>query len=184
MKVTTLYWSSIACAQNLLLNGGFEDYAGLYCPLSWCGQEPGFPTTNATIAPWYLSTSDRGVDMISGLKYVAWGNWSIDLNSDSPGSISQAVTLTPQSLYVLKFKLNSSLCGPTTKSGYISVTGSVPHYFHHVRGNLTLEAAWKNVTYLFKATAANTTVSIVSSTSLSCGPFLDEFSLTKFSAAC
>lgn len=182
MKLAFLSLTCVILAQNLLVNGGFEAFAGAYCQLIKCDTMP-----SEAIAPWYIS-ANQYVDLVSSLRWVAWGNWSIDLNSLDKMTISQQVTLVPGKLYLLTFKLNQNYCswsGGAEMLGFYSVTGNAVTYFKHTKSSgMLFNDTWKNVTYLFRATAANTTISVGSNKQGTCGPVVDAFSLTAFAPGC
>lgn len=183
MQLITLSLFALALCQNLIVNGGFEADGGATC--SCCLGDGG--VSNAMIAPWYISSSYKIFELNDRYYWVAWGNRSLDLSSYLPYTVSQAVTLVPQKLYVLRFKLNSNVWGGgvQNKVGFVSITGATISYFRHVYNyGVSLANQWKNVTILFQATTASTTVSIGSLTPGACGPVIDEVSLTLFTSGC
>lgn len=188
MKLLPIFLTSVVLSQNILVNGGFESFAGQYCLQSYCNSIDN-PMPPAAIAPWYVSSAEpKMFELVSSLLWTAWGNWSMDLSTNQPTTISQAVTLVPQKLYVLKLKLNRSPhCGgiPEVKTGWMSATGVQPLRFKHIQvSGVAHIDSWKDVKYLFKATVANTTISVASTTSGACGPAIDEIYLTEFSPYC
>lgn len=171
--------------QNLIVNGGFEDLGSQYCLSNNC-----WNLAQAAIAPWTVTSDWKKVELVARAVWPAWGNWSMDLTSTQPVTISQSVTLIPQNLYVLSLKLNqNAACGNTTgKPGFVSVTGSPTGYFkHRYVSGVPWADQWKNYTYLFRAVSANTTISIgslVPALPGDCGPAVDEITLRIFSSGC
>lgn len=194
--LTMMLISLVAFGQNLIVNGGFEDYSDLYCNTTNCFM--GLPAN--TLSPWVVTSTPFRIELVRRALWPAWGNWTIDLNVGTPQTIAQTVTLIPQNLYVLRFSLNQN-ANPgggvlPTKTGFVSVTGLTDQYFRHVwvyqvNGNNATDwvgsyfaTQWKNFTYMFRATTANTTITIGSLTPGTNGPVIDEVTLTPFSQSC
>lgn len=95
--VATGLYARTASAQNLLSNGSFENPA-----LSSSTQ---FTTIIAggTIGAW--SVGAGGVDLIRNYWTPYIGSQSLDLNGNSPGSISQTIATTAGLHYTLTFAL-------------------------------------------------------------------------------
>lgn len=181
MQLITLSLLALALCQNLIVNGGFEADGGAAC--ACCLIDGG--VSNAMIAPWYISSSYKIFELNDRSFWVAWGNRSLDLSSYEPYTVSQAVTVVPQKLYALRFKLNSNSGAVQNKVGFVSITGSTTSYFRHVYNyGMVFANQWKNVTILFQATTASTTISIGSLTPGAYGPVIDEVSLTLFTSGC
>ena len=184
MKLLSILFTGITLAQNLIINGGFEDNATLNCPYSWCGP-PGRPMNDSAIAPWYNSRVGGTYDMMSRVFWPGWGNWVIELNGISPTTFSQNVTLVPKQLYVLKFKLNRNPGQPAVSTGFVTATGATQLSFRYVPlYNTSYFNSWKNIRYLFRATVADTVVSIGSTSPGGAGIAIDEVYLTVFAESC
>jgi Protein of unknown function (DUF642) len=144
-SITLLTLSALATAQtNMLMNPGFEKAASL-CKYANC-----FFTDSAAIAPWSI-VSGTNIEVGGPLGWKAYaGDWSVDLNSNTPYAIGQAVRLIPGAQYVGKFMLaQNTHCGSNPKSGFVGLTGSSVQAFSH--NNETM-ATWVPMAFTFTAT--------------------------------
>ena len=176
---------SFVSTQNLILNSGWEDHAGAYCPNRTCS---GLPL--AAIYPWYTSSTNKDFQLVSGLYYVPLaGNWTLHLNGAGPYTISQDVTLTPGKLYNLKFRLNHSYnspyCSTLTKTGYVFANGFPKLNLRYIPiPGRSFANGWKTVNYLFRAVSSNSTVSIGTGLLGLCGFLIDQVYLSEFAESC
>jgi hypothetical protein len=158
--------------RNFIANGGFEDYAAVYCKQNWCG----FNDKEAkAIAPWYVPTVIKDYEVDGSVWPAKEGHWSVDLNPNAPGTIAQDVDLNPGKQYTLSFWLNSNACGTTNnRTGTVAITGQPITNFWHIS-----QSPWKQVVIPFTATQAKTTIAVSGTNAGSCGPVVDNFVLKR-----
>jgi hypothetical protein len=164
---------------ELIVNGGFENGA-FFEPScgSWCSNSDA-----SLISPWTFSGQS-----VYELNFGVWkafeGKISMDLSSSGPITISQVVPTTIGERYVVSFKLNDNSCNSptTTRTGKIVATGAQPLAFGHKAGFQSANPSpWTEVNYYFFATDAKTTVSISSTDPSSCGPIVDQITMSATS---
>jgi hypothetical protein len=155
---------------NLIKNGDFES-VGLFCkstskcPLNY--------NTSATsdlmgIYPWTVSI---GVDEMYNETYpVQTGNWSIDLNGDGPGGISQQVQTIANEVYIVYYWIKARTSNGV-KTGHLSASGSIGKGFSAVC------CEWVQDYYIFTALYSTTTITFASTTKGNSGPYIDNIEL-------
>ncbi|KAJ3314948.1 hypothetical protein HDV04_004748 [Boothiomyces sp. JEL0838] len=165
-----LFFPIVQAATNLIQNGGFEDKASTYCPTSnivpYC-----YFNSSSYIVPW-VSNSDTVPIEVGTNAFQS--NWSVDLSSTGPYSISQSVNLTPNEKYILTFELAGNDGVPNTKTGFVNVTGVQQQNFSHNKGD-----GWVMITYSFTAVQQNSLVTIGSTTEGEYGPLIDNVVLVS-----
>ena len=160
---------------NLIANGDFEDNGVWHCPgYKYCLA----PYANQPVT-WYLSQGTKFELNSSWPGFL--GNISLDLNSDSPYTIGQNVSLTVGKKYLLTFMLNSnpSCVGGYNRTGFVSATGARVSTFTSNEGGIAFHEGWRKVTYPFTAVKAATEIKIGSNTTGKCGPVIDTVALVK-----
>ncbi|KAJ3254767.1 hypothetical protein HK103_006842 [Boothiomyces macroporosus] len=146
---------------NLLANPDFSANAASFCSQTFC-----ILSDASAIAPWTF-TNGPAFELDSPAVWAPYsGGWSMDLCANVAYTIQQQVTLDVGKPYELDVEISENPCGPSTKTGFISATGSAPQSFTHDSSDPT----WKRITYHFVATAAQTTISIGGTNTGSCGP--------------
>ncbi|KAJ3270273.1 hypothetical protein HDV01_000388 [Terramyces sp. JEL0728] len=159
-----------AGGSNLIQNGGFEDRASTYCPTTnivpYC-----YFNSSSYIAPWVSNSNTYPIEVGTN---AFQSNWSVDLSSIGPYSLSQSVNLTPNQKYTLSFELNGNDGVPDRKTGFVNVTGVQTQNFVHNQGE-----GWALITYTFSAVQQNSIVTIGSTTDGEYGPLIDNVSLVS-----
>ena len=135
-----------------------------------------------------VDTSITGWTVTSGsIDYIDTGYWqaedgtlSLDMSGNGPGRIEQTFDTTPGHRYTVGFYLaGNTNCGSTIKDLDVGATGNpTGHYSFDVTGHSYPSMGWQFETYSFVATGASTTLYFQSQESSSCGPALDNVSLT------
>jgi len=164
---------------ELIVNGGFENGAFFESNCgSWCSNSDA-----SLISPWTFSEQST-YELNFGVWKAFEGKVSMDLSSTGPVTISQVVPTTIGEQYLVSFQLNDNSCNSptTTRTGKIVATGAQPLSFGHKAGFQSANPQpWTEVNYYFFATAAQTTVSISSTDPSSCGPVVDQITMTATS---
>jgi hypothetical protein len=156
--------ASASAANELVTNGGFEDYTG--------GAVSGYaevtPFTINQLTGWTVLGS---IDVING-GFGAISNNSIDmLGSPGPGSLSQTLNTVLGQNYRLSFDLAANGNGSgEDRSLYLSFDGNVA-------GTYVGNASVTHFTYDFTGGAAPTLLTFASSTGGSGGAVLDNVSV-------
>lgn len=147
---------------ELITNGGFESSpVGLYTPYFI---SPG----STALTGWTVGGS--GVDVMPrNYKVPASGNASLDLNGSARGSISQVIPTTSGQGYTVSFYL-SGCSGQLVKV----TAGTVISYNFSV----TSTTSWAYRSFVFNANASTTEIKFESSYDGTCGPALDNVSVT------
>ncbi|KAL3893942.1 MAG: hypothetical protein SGCHY_005554 [Lobulomycetales sp.] len=159
---------------NLVQNPSFETNPGCDGDKSWCFvddyQVPNWKSTN------------NGVIEIDLTVWAAFeGAASTDLSPDADTIIYQALTLTPERQYTLKFALSKNPCGngkfffkiaPQTATVDSDVITLFPY------GRYTGTNEWQEIEESFTVTEANVNLMFGSLAGSSCGPVIDDISIT------
>ena len=160
---------------NIITNGNFET-AGLFCvSTKYCIFNS---DNNSAIYPWY-TTGKYEVDTVGQWASYA-GNWSLDLNADTPYSISQNVSLIVGLAYELSFMIADNYCGikvNPNSTGTVYVTGNNANVFYHNPTDSGYSKRWVPVKYRFFAKVPNSVVTLSSTTSGPCGVIIDAVEL-------
>jgi len=167
-------------AQATIVNGGFEDNS-CYNYDSWCEYGAGNPFPGWTVG------SVGNIDLHNsnpccGTFVAHSGSWSIDLNGNTIGSVSQTVSTTAEYQYVLTFWMASNPnCGPQYRTMTITANGgSAQDYTFDTAGTNTANPGWVQQTYTFYASSSSTTLNFQSTTpDTTCGPALDDLSIVE-----
>jgi len=165
-----------------IVNGGFEDNS---CGAdTWCEYGPG------NWFPGWTVGDDGNIDIhfassCCGTFMPHSGSWSVDLNGDEIGSISQTVPTKAENQYTVTFWLASNPnCGPQFRTFDLSANGaSTESYSFDTAGTDPSNPGWTQQTYSFTATSSSTTLNFVSTTpDTSCGPAIDDLSIVEYGA--
>ena len=156
----TAFALSTPASANLIVNGGFED-----------GTYPGGPFSeivagSAAITGWTIGNG--GVDWINTywVHGPAAGNFSLDMNMQSPGSISQTFAVTPGQTYEVSFLMaGNPAAGPVIKTMEVSTTSSPGHVFtFDTTGRGLGTMGWMTQGFTFTALGASETIAFTSTT--------------------
>ena len=172
--VATGLFARTAAAQNLLSNGSFENPA-----LSSATQ---FTTILAggTIGAWTVGAG--GVDLIRNYWTPYTGSQSIDLNGNSPGSISQTIATTAGQKYTLTFALAGNPDNASNKVLNVlfgSQNLGNATFVYNASQNAT-NMGWTLVTFAnLVATGSSTTVTLSGVSAGAWGAAIDDVVLTQ-----
>ncbi|MFH1091844.1 MAG: choice-of-anchor C family protein [Pseudomonadota bacterium] len=168
-------------AANLLNNPDFEQ--GL-SPGNFTTKGPG----NPSFPGWTINSGN--IDHINAYWQAASGQGSIDLDGNSPGTISQTFASIPGARYLLTFYLAGNPdAAPLIKRVQVSVTdatlpGPPPpflseNFAYYVVGSTRTNMRWAQRFFSFTAQSASTTLTFHSLTVGACcwGPALDNIQL-------
>ena len=109
-----------------------------------------------TFGPW--SVDSGSIDLIGGYwQSPTMGGGSVDLDGNSPGSISQTVALTAGKTYKLMFSLSGNPDGPPVqKAVTVSVGGFTHSYDYTIGANTHADMMYAVETAVFTADASQT----------------------------
>jgi len=161
-RACTLAGAGLACgllnapalAQNLLTNGDFETPAA----------GPSFTSrSGAGLTGWSINGA---IDHIGGFWAAASGVQSVDMNSSSAASISQAVTTTTQARYRLRYALAENFFGFADKTMNVRWNGAVVQsvVVTHDPQRTTTDMRWIEQTLTLSATGPTSTLGFESTT--------------------
>ncbi len=187
LVATALLFALCATASaGLETNGGFETFV----TVSGGGSVPNgsfaFATLNAgdtSLTGWTIGGT--GIDLLNNASNGGWnangGQYSIDLNSTGPGTISQNVTTVVGHAYALSFWMAGNFAGsPTVKT--MDVTAgptTVTNITFDTTGASATAMGWTQMVINFTATSTSSVIQFSSTTSgSSFGPALDDISVT------
>jgi choice-of-anchor C domain-containing protein len=160
-----------ASAQNLIVNGGFEDPPGVQ---TWIVFGAG-----ATLPGWVVGNGT--VEIVGTFWQAAEGSQSLDLNGifEEIGTIYQDVPTVPGQHYKVRFAYAGNLdCGPTIKTTLVTWDGQeLDTVSFDTTGHSFTDMGWSY--YEFEVTASSSTgrLGFQSLTSSFCGPVLDNVSV-------
>lgn len=179
--------SAQSWAATIIQNGSFETFSDwdATCPAgpTQCAQ---FNAGNSGLAGWTVGAG--GVDVVGTPWPAADGSYSLDLNAESAGSISQSFSTTPNQSYRLSFELGANyLFAPpylTTKVGTLSVGNLIDQVLSF--SNPTMYAfpgvaapmGWETMTFDFVATGSETTLTFTGLNAGAAGLALDNVSVS------
>jgi len=118
---------------------------------------------------------DGGVDLVSSAFWGAyWNNYSIDLNAQSAGRISQVIQATAGKVYEVRFFLaGNPYDGARVKQLRVEAAGQFQDYTFDITGRYGSNMGWVERTFRFSACTSNPTLSFRSLISDKGGPALD-----------
>jgi len=166
-----------------IINGGFEQNscgATTWCEYGGGNNFPGWTVGSVGNIDLHYNNPCCGTFASHS------GSWSIDLNGDTEGSISQTISTTPEYQYVLSFWMASNPnCGPEFKTMTITENGANPQdYTFDSLGTSTAAPGWILQTYTFTATSTSTTINFQTTTpDTTCGPAIDDVSIVQNNVA-
>lgn len=179
---STAHASDATPPANLLTNGGFEQggSTGAFTVFTPSGPElPGWTVvsgsveTDASPNPWYAAEGER----------------SANLDGDSPGAMEQTVSDNSGAGYHLRFAAAVHSCGPATASFTVSWDGSVVDTVSVTRPDPTparngyYDPNWAYFDYDVVGHGSDALQFSSLSASGSCGPILDDVSVSARTAA-
>ncbi len=211
MKRASLLGSGLAVVMSLALagsamaaaftNGGFNNTGG-YSVGAFVRLYAG--TGTATAIPGWTVTSGN-VDWIGSYWQSADADgYSLDMDGDAPGAITQTFDTTVNATYFVQFSLSgnpdpNTLCdnnpqvpdpnacySPSDKSLQVQATGApaTTVYFNTgTEGNTESNMMWEVEGYSFVATGPSTTLTFTSTTPGAFGPALDNVTVTQEATA-
>lgn len=117
----------------------------------------------------------NSVDIINGYWTASDGVRSLDLNGNAAGSVSQSFATIPGQPYRVTFDLsaNPDLGSPDVHTIDVLATGATTASYSYDRadaGNTLADMKWATHTYVFIASAEETTLSFESTTFAASGP--------------
>ncbi|KAA0213139.1 MAG: choice-of-anchor C family protein [Leptolyngbya sp. PLA3] len=161
----------IASAQNLIINGSFED-SSLNPGGGWIPVGGG----SGAIDGW--TTIGNGVDYMGTLWPAAEGVRCLDINNVAPGGVFQSFATTAGRTYTVTFAMSANMFGgPALKTMDVSAGGSVASFeFDYVaEGATSTDPKWTYHEWQFVATGSVTTLEFASTTAGSVyGPAIDD----------
>jgi choice-of-anchor C domain-containing protein len=159
-------------AGNLIQNPSFE--AGNYP-----GGRQRLTAGSPDITNW---TVNSGVDYVGNGWNASDGGRSVDLNTLSPGSISQTVTTLPGVDYTVTFDLAGHPSGQKIKQMEVQAGPVTQSYTFDATGSNSSNMRWVSKTFTFTANAASTTVTFRSiAPTGQHGPAIDNVRLVRTS---
>jgi len=176
LLIVAVVFVQLLCIQAASIqNGGFED--GSCDASTWCeyssNEMPGWTIGSGNVDLHY-STSCCG-------SFTAYdGDWSVDLNGNTAGSISQTVDTIAALKYDLTFWMASNPnCGPSERQLSVSTGFASQTYTFSVFGTSSQEPGWTQQTFSFTAVSSSTTITFQSLTSGGCGAAIDDVAITE-----
>lgn len=189
MKRRSLFGSAVAMIASVVLagsalaagftNGGFETG-------SYTDNGSGFMTLGpgaTNITDW--SIGGAGVDWVHTYWPAPEGAYSLDMNAEGPGTVSQTFDTTVNDIYVVHFLLAgnptaASTCPTPVKTLTVSATGGTSSAFSFdTTGRDYANMGWTESVYSFTATGSSATLTFASATAGACGPALDAITITE-----
>ena len=197
--VASLALAGSALAAASITNGGFNNTSNTYVGGIYDRLYAGSTTspTSATAIPGWTVTAGN-IDWIDNYWSSEDGDgFSLDMNGDAPGAISQTIDTTVNTTYVVQFYLSgnpdpNSYCGtlsncdsPPNKTLIVTANGGTPADYSFdtsVYGNTHSNMDWQVEGYSFVASGSSTTLTFTSTTAGAFGPALDAVSVTETAA--
>ncbi len=187
--ILTFTFSSAVHAENLILNGSFEDVVPPTLEdMNQCGGVNYlFPVpcySSGDINHWNV------IDAIWSVSNDYWqaqdGSRSIAFNAHGQGSIKQTIVTVPGTVYLVTFYMSGNPNGDLGDKTMTVTAGITPKTFHYdtsEKRNSLADMMWEENSYGFVATGTNTTLTFTSTTSGSQGPALDNVSTSIVTTA-
>lgn len=124
---------------------------------------------------------DGGIDLVSASFWQAYrNNYSIDLNAQSAGRISQTLQAPGGRLYRVRFALaGNPYDGAKVKQLRVEASGQYQDYSFDVTGRSGTNMGWTEHTFEFAACTSNPTLSFRSLISDNGGPALDTITVNE-----
>jgi choice-of-anchor C domain-containing protein len=173
----SLVTANTGFAQNLLVNGSFED--GILSNPSFFDS---LPAGNNHIVGWTIG--ENGVDYNGTYWQAADGSRSIDLDSSTAlgagpynGSISQSFTTNPGGTYLVTFDLAGNPEGPPTIKNLTASAGSFSEEFSFdITGHSKTNMGYVEESFQFSADSTTTTLTFTSLAGTGYGSVIDNVS--------
>jgi choice-of-anchor C domain-containing protein len=166
-------WAAAAQATPFT-NGSFETgptFSGSFTTLG---------NGDSSISGWTIG--GNGIDYIYNYWKAEDGNFSLDMNAEAAGSISQTFDTTNGQKYLVSFYMSGN---PEIQQGVktlqVSIGGNT-YYYDTTGKSIPLGVnnplvSWDHETFTFTATSATTTLTFTSQSTGPCGPVLDNVSV-------
>jgi choice-of-anchor C domain-containing protein len=158
-------------------NGSFEsgDYDSNEAGPGTTGWETIYPG-DIDIDDWTVGLDS--VDWIGGWN-AAEGDLSVDLSGDAVGSVSQILSTTAGSNYLVSFDLSgNSHCGSVIKTVNVEIDGTTESFTFDSSLNTSVwDVAWIPQWFSFTATSGSSALTFTSATAGACGPAIDNVSV-------
>ena len=170
----------ITVLPNLLTNGSFENGTFVDNGLGWHTLFPG----STTITGWLVGSSANNgssdsIDWVGPYWQHSDGSKSLDLSGNARGSISQSFTTVAGETYTLTFYVaGNPQCGDEIKKLRVSAGGTSEDFEFDTKDTSLSNMGWTREYFSFTATGTTTALKFESLTSGSCGPALDNVSVT------
>ncbi|WP_184573241.1 choice-of-anchor C family protein [Streptomyces zagrosensis] len=143
-------------------------------------------TTGQPIGPWTVSSGN--VDHIGrGLWQAAERHQSVDLNGQSPGTVTQTFPTTPGTTYAITYALAGNYAGgPAVKTGRVLVDGQgIQDFTFDITGKTATDMGYVGRHVTFVARSTSTTLSFASTTPSSAhGPVIDDVVVRASCCSC
>jgi len=176
LLIVAVVFVQLLCIQAASIqNGGFEDNS---CDASsWCEY------SSTEIPGWTIGSGNIDLQFSTsccGSFTAEDGDWSIDLNGDTPGSIYQTIETIPALNYDLTFWMASNPnCGPSERQLSVSTGFASETYTFSVYGTSSENPGWVQQSFSFTASSSSTTITFQSLTSGACGAAIDDVAITE-----
>ncbi|MEI7656948.1 MAG: choice-of-anchor C family protein [Phycisphaerae bacterium] len=159
--------TGVASAQNLVLNGSFEDGP----PTGWFST---YGVGSLVMPHWRVTGSS--IDHIGSYWNAASGFRCVDLNGGEAGGVAQTIATAPGVIYVVTFSLAANPdCGPAVKTMKVRANAAVSDDFSFDgTGTSRGDMRWSVRQWQFVATDAVTEIELFSALSGPCGPAIDD----------
>lgn len=157
-------------------NGSFEE------PGVFSGSFTSPSAGSNAITGWTIGGG--GVDLINTLWQHQDGNYSLDMNQTSAGSISQDITglIVGQSYRISFWMASNSSGNPVLKLLDVTAGSTTQSYSFDKTGSTTSNMNWTEQSLLFQASATSETLTFASTIGGAYGPALDNVSIAAVSA--
>ena len=154
-------------------NGGFEQAGFFTSPFMT------FAAGSGGIGGWLIDGA--GVDHIANYWDASEGTYSLDLNADAAGSVSQEIeNLTIGAEYRVMFDMAANLNGgPAVKSLIASIGDYSGTFTYDGTGNTVSDMGWMSMWFLFTATETTETLTFTGVGNSAYGAALDNVSIIQ-----
>lgn len=129
-------------------------------------QYENFSGTNSTAITGWTIPSGRSISVVgTGIWQTSPGNssaYSIDLDGNSPGTITQTFATTAGQAYTLKFDMSGDFYGSAVESMLVTVAGASQTYSVNPAGKSASNMGYVTQALSFTATSGSTTLTFAS----------------------
>ena len=167
----TFFYSTQEGNAQTIVNGSFESAKG-YPYKTHLKLYPG----REIVYGWKVF---REVDYVGKLWEHAYGNYSIDLNGNSAGSIGQIIETIPGYTYSIQFDVSANPnCDSEPKYVTVSAADKETTYTVFMDDISNEEMKWRTKFFSFRATASQSLLLFISMSPGNCGVTLDNVRFT------